>query len=223
MTTTTATAKNKNDQTNTPTTTLSGTEVEVKLRIPDSASYEALCHLLIPCFKQSHEQENWFFDGAAKELSSQRVVLRLRFYDKDRKAVITVKGAQVLKDGVGIAPEEEESVDPKIARSFLQDPQSLLDASSPLISKLKTLYGLKKGLVALGGFYNLRKEYQWQSNLLEVDQTCYPWGTLHEVECETKEPEKLKGQLEGLLTAHGVPFSYSTKSKFANFIDKTLE
>lgn len=36
-------------------------------------------------------QENYFFDGPNRELNSRRVVLRLRFYDVDKKAYITVK------------------------------------------------------------------------------------------------------------------------------------
>lgn len=36
-------------------------------------------------------QENYFFDGPNKELNSRLVVLRLRFYDKDKKAVLTLK------------------------------------------------------------------------------------------------------------------------------------
>jgi uncharacterized protein YjbK len=207
----------------TPSHGLAGTEVEIKLRLPDSAAYESLCQALIPCFKQAHEQENWFFDGVGKELSAKRVVLRLRFYDTDRKAVITVKGAQVLEGGVGIAPEEEENVDPKVARGFLADPQAMLESSSPLIGKLKTQFGLKKGLVGLGGFQNLRREYRWRGYLLELDQTCYPWGTLHELECETQEPKKVKAELVALLESHGVPHSDSKKSKFANFKDQTLE
>ncbi|KAH7616337.1 putative Triphosphate tunnel metalloenzyme 3 [Nannochloris sp. 'desiccata'] len=202
---------------------LSGTEVEIKLRIPDSASYDALAQALIPCFKQAHEQENWFFDGAGKELSNKRVVLRLRFYDIDRKALLTCKGKQVLEGGVGTAPEEEETIDPKVARGYLADPQALLESSSPLITKLKSQYGLKKGLTLLGGFQNLRKEYSWRGNLLELDQTSYPWGTLHELECETTTPQKLKLELESLLDTYGVAYSDSTKSKFANFVDKTLE
>ncbi len=202
---------------------LSGTEVEIKLRIPDSASYDALSQALIPCFKQAHEQENWFFDGASKELSNKRVVLRLRFYDTDRKALLTCKGKQVLEGGVGTAPEEEETLDPKLARGYLADPQTLLECSSPLIAKLKSQYGLKKGLTLLGGFQNLRKEYSWRGNLLELDQTSYPWGTLHELECETTAPEKLKKELEAMLDSFGVVHSDSTKSKFANFVDQTLE
>jgi uncharacterized protein YjbK len=202
---------------------LSGTEIEIKLRISDSASYDALAQGLIPCFKQAHEQENWFFDGAGRELSNKRVVLRLRFYDTDRKALLTCKGKQVLEGGVGTAPEEEETIDPKVARGYLADPQALLESSSPLITKLKSQYGLKKGLTLLGGFQNLRKEYSWRGHLLELDQTSYPWGTLHELECETTTPQKLKLELESLLDNYGVAYSDSTKSKFANFVDKTLE
>ena len=207
---------------------LAGTEVEIKLRIPDSASYDALALALIPCFKQAHEQENWFFDGANKELSSRRVVLRLRFYDTDRKALITVKGKQVLTGGVGTAPEEEFTVDPKLARTFLTDPQALVDYDHPLLAKVKSQCdGLPDGLVGLGGFHNLRKEYAWSGPsgsevVLELDQTSYPWGTLHELECETVTPEVLKKELEGLLDGHGVPYSDATKSKFANFVEKTL-
>jgi uncharacterized protein YjbK len=36
-------------------------------------------------------QENFFFDGPGRELNSRRVVLRLRFYDTDKKAVLTLK------------------------------------------------------------------------------------------------------------------------------------
>jgi uncharacterized protein YjbK len=38
-----------------------------------------------------HLQENYFFDGLNKELNSRLVVLRLRFYDTDKKAVLTLK------------------------------------------------------------------------------------------------------------------------------------
>jgi hypothetical protein len=47
--------------------------------------------VLAPHHKAHYEQENYFFDGAEKELSSKRAVLRVRFYNKDEKAVITLK------------------------------------------------------------------------------------------------------------------------------------
>jgi uncharacterized protein YjbK len=41
-------------------------------------------------------QENYFFDGPNKELNSRLVVLRLRFYDIDKKAVLTLKVGHVI-------------------------------------------------------------------------------------------------------------------------------
>jgi hypothetical protein len=40
--------------------------------------------------------------------------------------------------------------------------------------------------------------------------------------CLQDKPEALRSQLEALLQAQGVPYSYSTTSKFANFVNKTL-
>jgi uncharacterized protein YjbK len=196
--------------------------VEVKLRIADSASFSRLKLLLLPYFLKLHDQENYFFDGKEKELSSKRVVLRLRFYDVDSKAVLTCKGKQVLKDGVGRAAEEEEDVDPEKARAFLKDPESLLSHDSSLISKLREEFGLT-GLTSLGGFKNLRSVYKWKGYTLEIDETSYPWGTIFEIECETDAPEEMKHQLSDFLNLHSISFSDSTKSKFANFVDKTLE
>ncbi len=36
-------------------------------------------------------QDNYFFDGPNRELNSRRVVLRLRTYNGDQKATITLK------------------------------------------------------------------------------------------------------------------------------------
>jgi hypothetical protein len=48
-------------------------------------------HPLLCCCTALAGQENYFFDGPGRELSSKRVVLRLRFYDTDKKAVLTLK------------------------------------------------------------------------------------------------------------------------------------
>lgn len=203
---------------------ISGQEVEVKLRIPDSASFAAVKSLLLPCFKTIHEQENHFFDGANEELSSQKVVLRIRFYNGDHKAVITCKGKQVLQDGIGRAPEEEEEIDVQLARNCLEDPNLLLTyENSALMKKLKDEMKFSNGLTHLGGFDNKRTVYGWRGYTLEADETSYPWGSLFEIECETENPEELKTILETFLFDHHIPFSDSTKSKFANFKDKTLE
>lgn len=41
-------------------------------------------------------QENYFFDGSNRELEATRSVLRVRFYNNNDKAVITVKVCGLL-------------------------------------------------------------------------------------------------------------------------------
>jgi len=36
-------------------------------------------------------QENYFFDGDANQLEATHTVLRLRFYNNDEKATVTIK------------------------------------------------------------------------------------------------------------------------------------
>ncbi|KAM3337174.1 triphosphate tunnel metalloenzyme 3 isoform X2 [Capsicum galapagoense] len=85
-------------------------EVEVKLRLPDSTAHQKVLSLLSPYHKKTHHQLNTFFDGAAGELSSQRAVLRLRFYEN-------LKGKRVIADS--LTPVEEES---KIGYESVSDP-----------------------------------------------------------------------------------------------------
>jgi uncharacterized protein YjbK len=201
-------------------------EVEVKLRIQDIQSYTKLSDILNPSYKTTHQQENFFFDGADGELNSKRIALRLRFYNGNKRCLLTIKGRMVMENGIGRATEEEDDIDPTLGRKALQDPQVLLSSSSshPLITKLiKDVGGLPHGLTCLGGFHNVRKEYEWEGNLLELDETRYEWGTVYELECETVEPEVVREKLEKLLTQHSVSFKYSTTTKFANFRNKTLE
>lgn len=196
-------------------------EVEVKLRINDSASYHALENSLIHCFKSVHEQENYFFTNDA--MSAARFVLRVRFYDRNKKAVITVKGKQVLENGIGKATEEEATVDPEIARKFLGNPKSLAEMDLNFIAELRDKFDILNDLKSLGGFHNQRKEYEWHGHVLELDRTAFPWGTIYELECETSDPDQVRQELEEMFDKLELSYKHSTKSKFANFIEKTLE
>lgn len=172
----------------------------------------------------THEQENFFFDGPNNELGATKTVLRVRWYGKNDRAVVTVKGEQILKDGIAKAPEVEESLsDPALSRSMLLegDPSVLL-SSSPLVASLNQKWGLQS-LQIIGGFRNLRREYQWEGETLELDETYFSHGTLWEIEVETARPEEVREKLEKMLSQHRIDYSYSSTSKFANFIKKTLE
>eukprot|EP01023_Acetabularia_acetabulum_P050240 TRINITY_DN5419_c0_g1_i1.p2 TRINITY_DN5419_c0_g1~~TRINITY_DN5419_c0_g1_i1.p2 ORF type:complete len:198 (-),score=26.49 TRINITY_DN5419_c0_g1_i1:253-846(-) len=196
-------------------------EVEVKLRLPQ-AGHSLLIEKLKPFYLTTYNQENYFFDGAKQELSSQKVVLRLRFYNIQEKAVITIKGKSVLQDGIGRASEVESDVDPNLARSFLKNPKGLLNLENPLVQDLKRNYSLD-GLISLGGFKNIRQVHKWEGLVLEVDETGYDWGTLYELECETDQPEVAKQKLEKFLQDSNIEFGYSSRTKFVNFVNKTLE
>ncbi len=79
-------------------------EVEVKLRLTDAAAHAKLAEALQPGYRATYQQENFFFDGAQQELSSRRVVLRVRFYNGDQKAVITVKVGTVRTEVWRVLP-----------------------------------------------------------------------------------------------------------------------
>lgn len=78
-------------------------------------------------------------------------------------------------------------------------------------------------LVALGCFTNIRKVIPWKGHKLEVDETQFDWGTVYEVECETADPERLRGELGELLDKNNIGYKYNTTTKFQNFIKRSLE
>ena len=65
--------------------------MEIKLRLPNKEAHDVVATQLQDSFREMHQQENFFFDGIKGELSSQRVVLRCRFYNKDKRAIVTLK------------------------------------------------------------------------------------------------------------------------------------
>ncbi|GLI68132.1 hypothetical protein VaNZ11_012451 [Volvox africanus] len=195
-------------------------EIEIKIRLPDRAAYDKVAAALEQGRTASYAQANYFFDGPNRELNSRRVVLRLRTYNGDEKATITLKGKQILENGIGRASEVEEGVDSTAAPRYLAEPTSMLQ-ELPLIKTTAEKFGLES-LVSLGGFRNQRVCYTWEGHVLELDETAFDHGTLYEIECETNHPEILRDRLESFLSSLGVSYSYSQTSKFANFINKTL-
>ncbi|XP_047311298.1 triphosphate tunnel metalloenzyme 3 [Impatiens glandulifera] len=193
-------------------------EIEVKLRLPNSASHNKVFSILSPFHLRTHRQYNTFFDGSSKELSSQRAILRLRFYDGDSKCVVCLKGKAVIVDGVSRVEEDEEEIDPLIGRECVEDPSKLGSIDSRILRRAKDEFGVSDvGFVCLGGFHNVRQVFEWNGLVLELDETSYEFGTCYEIECESLEPEKAKKMIEDLLKENGIDYSYSEVSKFAIF------
>ena len=63
---------------------------------------------LIPVVCNNHitysMQENYFFDGAKRELSSQRFVVRTRFYNVDKRCLLTIKVSMLRPCPAHISP-----------------------------------------------------------------------------------------------------------------------
>ncbi|XP_072969955.1 triphosphate tunnel metalloenzyme 3 [Typha angustifolia] len=199
-------------------------EVEIKLRLPDAVAHQLLSDALAPYHLRTHLQENLFFDGPAGELSAAFAALRLRFYDGDSRCVLSLKARPRLTAGISRVEEEEEEVDPSLARACVAEPWRLVamaKGSSQIMRRAIQEFGLgekEESLVCLGGFRNVRAVYGWKEGLiLELDETQFDFGTSYEVECETAEPEKTRELLESFLKEIGVPYSYSETNKFAAF------
>lgn len=190
----------------------------MKIRLPDSASHHRFSSLLSLFHLKTHRQENLFFDGAAGELSSQRAVLRIRFYDDDTRCVVSLKGKAVLIDGVSRVEEDEEDLDPLIGRACIAEPAKLGEVDLRVMRRAKEEFGVGDGgFECLGGFGNMRMVYEWRGLKLELDETMYEFGTCYEIECESTKPEEAKKMLEEFLKENGISYSYSKASKFAIF------
>ncbi|KAH7546294.1 hypothetical protein FEM48_Zijuj01G0185100 [Ziziphus jujuba var. spinosa] len=188
---------------------------ELKLRIRDSTAHCRLTKLLSAFHVETQHQENFFFDGANNELSSQQVVLFLRFYGDDTpQCFMSLKARAVLDEGVYRVDEEvEENFEPAVGRACVAQPEKLSSVECGILKMLKEKFGVLN-FVGLGGFVNVRDVYKWEGLKLEVDKTLYEFGTNHEIECETSDPEGVKKVLEEFLKENRIQYSYSQASKF---------
>ncbi|KDP37041.1 hypothetical protein JCGZ_06097 [Jatropha curcas] len=195
-------------------------EVEVKLRLPNLNAHQKLSTVLSPFHTKTLMQENIFFDTKNSHLSSSLAALRLRFYNLDSQCVLSLKAKPVMSNGISRVEEQEEPLDPQIGRLCVAEPWRLRSLqSSNIMDRVREEFGVKgnEEFVCLGGFRNVRQVFDWKGLKMELDETIYDFGISYELECESKEPERDKRLIEGLLTENGIEFSYSKFNKFAVF------
>ncbi|OMP06927.1 hypothetical protein COLO4_07789 [Corchorus olitorius] len=194
-------------------------EVEVKLRLQDTAAYRHLTTILSPFLSKTLHQQNLFFDTLMNTLTSQLSVLRLRFLNNDARCIVSLKSKPTLVDGVSRVEEDEEELDPVIARACVEDPARLGKIESRILKRVKDEFGVgeEMGFVCLGGFENKREVFHWKNLKLEVDETKYEFGICYEVECESEDPDGVKKMLEEFLKENGIGYAYSKMTKFAVF------
>lgn len=66
-------------------------QVEIKLRLASREAHDRVAAALSAAHQATHQQENFFFDGSRQELTSSQSVLRCRFYNTDKRALLTCK------------------------------------------------------------------------------------------------------------------------------------
>ncbi|KAK1425835.1 hypothetical protein QVD17_21196 [Tagetes erecta] len=196
-------------------------ETEVKLRLPNSAAHQKLSSILSPHHTKTHLQQNHFFDTSSLTLATQHLTtLRLRFYNIDSKAIISLKSKPQLTAGISRVEEHEEQIDTALAHSCITEPWrfgTLVDTSK-VLKRVVDEYGVGLNeLVCLGGFRNVRSVYELNGLKLELDETLFEFGVCYEVECESDEPDEAKLRIEEMLKSNGIRFCYSQGSKFSVF------
>lgn len=196
-------------------------EVEIKLSLPDKAAHAKVLEAFAP-EREHFVQQNYFFDTKDARIGAARRSLRVRFFD-DKKAVLTIKGRQEMKNGIGRATEVETDLPLSLAQQAVHQPHVLLTADSDHLRALKKEVGFED-LVCLGTFKNNRHVFDWQGHTVEVDETIYSptqayptEDTFYEIELETEEPERVKVALTAYLEERHIPFSNGTSTKFGRF------
>ncbi|XP_010533115.1 PREDICTED: triphosphate tunel metalloenzyme 3 [Tarenaya hassleriana] len=203
-------------------------DVEVKLRLLTAATYHRLTTVLAPFHLRTLRQHYLFFDTPRNDLSSRDLVLRLRFQSyvgsspASPRGVIDLKAKPTLVNGICRVEKDEEDIDHGFARECMVSPWKLCSLESRVLKRVRRELGFgdgsdNLGFVCLGGFENLKSEYEWGGERLEVDETMYGFGTCYEIECETGEPERVKTMIEGFLKEQGIEFSDSDSTKFVVF------
>ncbi|KAI3496938.1 hypothetical protein L1887_39316 [Cichorium endivia] len=183
----------------------------------DSTAHQKLSDLLSPYHTKTHLQQNLFFDTPSLTLATaHRAALRLRFYDLDSQAILSLKSKPVISAGISRIEEEEEPLDPSLVRACAWR-FSTIDKSRTL-KRVKEEFGVNLiEVVSLGGFRNVRAVHKWNGLKLELDETQFDFGVNYEIECESDDPDETKLMLEELLNQNGIRFSYSqiNKGKYA--------
>ncbi|KAE8724287.1 hypothetical protein F3Y22_tig00010533pilonHSYRG00126 [Hibiscus syriacus] len=155
-------------------------------------SHQRLSDLLSQFLAETLVQENVFDDTPTSALAAANSALRLRFYNLDSHSVISLKSKPKLSQGVSRVEEHEKPIDPSLARSFLTDPNGLLE---------------------------LRNDSRIMERL---DESVYDFGVSYEIECESREAERDKKLIEEFLKENGIDFKYSDINKFAVFLSGKL-
>jgi uncharacterized protein YjbK len=219
----------------------SGNEIEVKERLAGVDDWQGVCTALGGRPTHVEDQTNFFFDGAAHELASNRASVRLRLIDGVR-CLVTAKESSVLTAGVNTAHETEEYIDydtaSRITRSGADGDTALLFRVSAVAAAALRRYGVTEaGVRCIGSFRTLRQAFavlpfdddggsgSGAGHTLELDRTDFGFATAFEVELETTQAKApaLRKALCAWLDATGIHHRPTKKTKLAIFMTGSID
>ncbi|KAJ3166809.1 hypothetical protein HK101_011860 [Irineochytrium annulatum] len=84
-------------------------------------------------------------------------------------------------------------------------------------------YGLQPdGLQVIGSYTTVRSHFGLMGDMVELDETVFPFGKAWEIEIETSDPKGAEERVKALLDSNGIPFSHSQRNKFANMRARSI-
>ena len=87
----------------------SALQVEIKLRLPNKEAHAQVAELLKPSYKETHEQENFFFDGTNKEMTGAKLALRVRHHTQGARAAVRLDAVQHVLSSTQFRPHSSAS------------------------------------------------------------------------------------------------------------------
>lgn len=203
-------------------------EVEVKIRLTKESYLKAL--QLFDRLENSKliridKQKNTFID-TDQELDSRKVTFRLRKSESDfgTKCFITIKGLESKKfeDGIMKVSELESEIDIKDYTKIIDNPLDIQEFDQYELIKILQTETISRNYCVSGEFCTIRNIYDYNQMKIEIDETIYDFGNAYEIEIEHNNPILTKEKIETLLKHENIEFSYSKRSKFGNFIAKSV-
>ncbi|MBT3783976.1 CYTH domain-containing protein [bacterium] len=165
-------------------------------------------------FLEEQSQVNYYLDSPGRELLDKGEMFRLRLLDES--VLITLKYNVHATDGFFECSQVEE----EFCRKELDSPEEIISELN-----LEEFFPyLPSELVVVGSLSNLRRVFQWGIYILELDETTLPGQEIeYELECETKDPQDFKKEIQKLFQELNLEMRPQKKTKYARFLQSLNE
>ena len=171
-------------------------------------------------------QRNYYFDTSNLELRAKKIGLRIRYENKSRTPILTLKfpaksTVRALR-AFRSRNEIEAKLNSKLAVGLLKARISFNQIKLPPIALLNSMVAasLIESMIPLGSMVNSRIKFKWTNGLvLELDRFKIFDQIFYELELETDKPKRGDLLVRELFKDLKIRYKPSGKSKLARFIE----